>query len=206
VDRITDWLIAFVSRNDNPLGLAILAASAMIEYVVPPFPGDTVTLFGAVLITAYGWSWWAVLGAVLAGAAAGSMIAFVVGVRVQRRRELHPGRSPQRAARLDQLIRRFERHGAAYLLLNRFLPAFRALLFVAAGMARMPWRTVLLYSLVSAAVWNGMLVGAGALIGGEFDRLAAWVGRYTTAVWIGAGALVALLGARALWRRLRRRR
>lgn len=31
----------------GPLGLLVLGLAAMLEYVVPPFPGDTITLLGA---------------------------------------------------------------------------------------------------------------------------------------------------------------
>ena len=101
VDQISDWLIAFVSEQDNPLGLAVLAASALIEYVFPPFPGDTVTLFGAILITSHGWSFAGVFGSVMAGAGVGSMAAFYAGRGWQRRRErgalrAHPADQPAR--------------------------------------------------------------------------------------------------------------
>lgn len=201
MDRLADWLIEFVSHQDNPLGLLVLAASAMIEYVIPPFPGDTITLFGAVLITAYGWSFAGVFGAVMAGSIAGSMLAFYAGGAWQRRRERRPGHT--RSATLDKLIARFHRHGAVYLVLNRFLPGFRAVFFVAAGMAGMRARAVLAYGALSAALFNLAIVGAGAAVGLQFDELVLWARRYALAVWIAVGALVAVWIVRALWRRHR---
>ena len=50
MDSIIDWLIAFASDRDHPLGLAAMFGSAAIEYVFPPFPGDTISLLGAILI------------------------------------------------------------------------------------------------------------------------------------------------------------
>ncbi len=203
MDQVSDWLIAFVSEQDNPLGLAVLAASALVEYVFPPFPGDTVTLFGAVLITRQGWSFAWVFGSVMAGAGVGSMVAYYAGQRWQRRRDRSVAEGRRRRASLDRLIAGFERHGPAYLVLNRFLPGFRALFFVAAGMAGMRPGPVLAYSLCSAALWNLALVAAGAALGANLDELAGWVQRYMMAVWILAGAIALGLVARALWRRRR---
>src|SRR5262245_21991498 len=85
VNWLTDWLIGFASDRNCPLGLATLLASAMIEYVVPPVPGDTITLLGAILITGYGWSWWAIFGSVVAGSLLGSLVDYWVGLRLRAR-------------------------------------------------------------------------------------------------------------------------
>ena len=92
VDWLTDWLIAFVSDENNPAGVAMLGGSAMVEYVFPPFPGDTITLFGAVLITAYGWSFAAVFGAVMLGSMAGAMADYYLGHRLRLRRGIRRDR------------------------------------------------------------------------------------------------------------------
>jgi membrane-associated protein len=198
VDSITDWLIAFVSEQDNPLALAALAGSALIEYVFPPFPGDTVTLGGAILITAYDWSFLPIYLAVLAGSMAGAMAAFWLGGVIERKRGAHDVRA------IDRLVARFERHGAGYLVVNRFLPGFRAFFFVAAGMARMPWQAVLVWGTLSAALWNLAVIGAGAAIGANFDTLRLWLTRYTVAVWIALGAVALALLVRWWWNRRRR--
>lgn len=186
----------------------MLAASALIEYVFPPFPGDTVTLFGAILITSHGWSFAGVFGSVMAGAGVGSMAAFYAGRGWQRRRlrKADPGadEAGKRRAALDRLVARFERHGPAYLVINRFLPGFRALFFVAAGMAGMRPRAVLAYSLVSAALWNGGIIAVGSVVGDNLDELTALVRQYTLATWAVVGLVALGLGARAVWRRRRR--
>ena len=101
MDQISDSLIAFVSSQDNPWGLLVLAASAFVEYVFPPFPGDTITLFGAVLITAYSWNFAAVYGAVMVGSVAGSMLAFAAGGTLQRRLKLRGQPDSKRRAALN---------------------------------------------------------------------------------------------------------
>jgi len=204
VDWLTDWLIAFVSDQNNPAGVALLGASAMVEYVFPPFPGDTITLFGAVLITAYGWSFGAVFGAVMLGSVMGAMTDYYFGHRLRlralRRRKRHT--PEQRRAVIDGLVERFRRHGPVYLVLNRFVPGIRALFFVAAGMAGMKPIPVLLYSAISAAAWNLLLIAAGGLLGANLDELEAWVAHYN----LIAGGIVALVAILFIARALKRDR
>jgi membrane-associated protein len=197
VDQLALRLIDLISRQDNPLGWGILGLSALVEYVFPPFPGDTITLFGAFLITARGWSFVGVFGAVLVGSGAGAMADFWLGKVLQRR---HIG-----GDRLRALVDRFQRHGEAYIVLNRFLPGVRALFFVAAGMANMRWTRVLLWAMVSAALWNLLLIAIGSAVGANFEALLRFFATYSRLVWIALGVVVAVWIARALWARWRRK-
>jgi membrane protein DedA with SNARE-associated domain len=202
VDAVTDSFIAFISNENNFVGLLALALAAMIEYVVPPVPGDTVTLFGAILITAYDWSFWGVFGAVMAGSVLGSMMAFYIGGWWRKRRE----RSGHRHESIDRLVEKFHRHGAAYLVINRFLPGIRSVFFVAAGLAEMRPLAVLAYSAVSAALWNLGLIAAGSALGANFETLRDWVQRYTMATWMIIGGVALVWLARTIIKRRLRRR
>jgi membrane protein DedA with SNARE-associated domain len=205
LDWLTDWLISFVSDQDNWAGLAVIAASAMLEYVFPPFPGDTITLFAAVLITAYDWSFVGVFGAVMLGSVAGSMADFWLGTHLERRRRRREdaGEHKERRKTIQDLIERFRRHGAWYLVLNRFFPGIRALFFVAAGMIGMKTWHVLLFSAISAAVWNLAIIGVGSLLGANFETLELWARRYAMAFWLLLGAIALGYVAVRLWRRYR---
>ncbi|HUH05334.1 MAG TPA: DedA family protein [Kofleriaceae bacterium] len=203
MEALKAWLIEFVSNSDSVIGLGVIAGSAMLEYIFPPFPGDTITLFGAVLITAYGWSFAGVFGAVMVGSVVGSMLAYTIGHRLERRRRAR-GR-PQRKTIL-RLIAGFRRHGAVYLVLNRFLPGVRAFFFVAAGMAEMRPLPVLLYSAISSALWNLGLIAIGAAVGANFETLVMWVERYTIMAWIALSVVIAAMIVRGLLRRRAARR
>jgi membrane protein DedA with SNARE-associated domain len=179
---ITEALRELVGDQNSLVGLSVLAGSAAIEYVFPPFPGDFVTVLGAVLVTGYGWSFFAVLAAVMLGSVLGAFAAFEVGEIWARRRAADPNATPR--PRLDAIVARFKRHGSAYVVINRFVPGIRGLIFVAAGLAGLPRRSVLFYAAVSALVWNLALMGLGVALGANLEALRTWVERYTIAAWV----------------------
>ena len=99
------------------------------------------------------------------------------------------------------MIDGFRRHGAAYLIANRFLPGLRALFFVAAGMAGLRPGKVAFYSALSAALWNALLMAIGAAIGANFQELLGYVRDYSTIVWLAIALVVLTIAAVVLVRR-----
>lgn len=197
---LAEWL-DWLQTLPPAVAWVTLGGAALVEYVFPPFPGDTVVLAGAVLVGVFGWPVLPVFGAITLGAVLGSALDFQLG-----RWFVASGRydrmEPARRAALDDLVQGFRDHGAIYLALNRFVPGVRALFFVAAGLAGLRWPAVLWWSTVSAVVWNGLLVGAGVGFGANLDGLETWMGRYSLAVGALVGVAVLAVGWR-VWRTLR---
>ncbi len=196
-------VLAYLTQQPMWWGLLILACSAMLEYVFPPFPGDTLILAGAVLVPRAGWSIGAVCGAITVGTLIGTSIDWRAGVWLADHREgdtwLHQWIQRDAVSeRLDTLIAQFQKHGAIYVALNRFVPAFRALFFIAAGLARLSLPKVLIFASLSAALWNGAILAAGYMVGYNLEALTALVDQYSTVVWIGLGLVVAVFVVRKI--------
>lgn len=181
------------------LGFATLFFGSSIEYIFPPFPGDTVVVAGAALVAAFDWPLWPVFTAVTAGSVAGSTIAWAAGRAVARRERARAGGGDPvldtRARRaIYRLVAGFERHGPWFLVFNRFMPGVRTFFFVAAGMVDLPLRVVLFWSSISAAIWNGGLIWLGLTVGDNIEMLEELVGRYNRiaipAVIVFAGVVV----------------
>src|SRR5688572_11060620 len=193
----------WLEQGEGPLAYVVLGLASLIEYVFPPFPGDTVALFGVFLAATAGWSALWVYLALDVGAMAGGMAAYAFG-RAIAREDRRPRfmRGPRIDASIASITARYEKHGAAYLVINRFVPALRAFFFVGAGIAGLPWPGVLFWGGVSAAAWNAILLGLGWWVGSEWERLRAILGTYSTVV---LAALVIGLGVLALraWARSR---
>lgn len=186
------------------LGALALFAAALIEYVFPPFPGDSICLFGAFLVGHAGWSLPAVFAAVLAGNVVGFAADYAIGAwmrrRLARRGAAGAEPSPRLRAVLD-LEERFRTRAATTLLLNRFLPGIRAFLFVGAGFYRYSFARTVLWGTLSATAWNALIFAAGVAVGLNWGDLSTWMERYTTAVWILLGLLAVALLARWWFRR-----
>jgi len=196
---IAEQLTIWIGSEDSLAGWLALAGSAAIEYVFPPFPGDFVTILGAVMITAASWTWAGVLSALMVGSVIGAALTFELGVRWSRRRRPRP----DNAAVIDRLVARFRRHGAVYLILNRFVPGIRSAFFIAAGLAGMRRGPVYLCAALSSLLWNLALMVVGVLLGANLDRLERVVMTYTVGfVAVVAGLIVLAIGV-GWWRRRR---
>ena len=195
-------LMKWLEQGDHPLSYFVLGVAAALEYVFPPFPGDLISLFGAFLAAAGGYSIPLVYGVLNIGSLAGAMVAYGVGRSVARSPERRPWllRSLVAQRMLGFIEQKFETYGAIYLVLNRFIPGLRGFFFVGAGIARISVARVLFYGGISAMVWNALLIGAGVLVGDNWERLLKWTQRYS------AGALIvvlamALIYAALYWKR-----
>lgn len=200
----------------NPgVTLLVLALASLVEYIVPPFPGDTVTVAGAVLVVTSGLSLPGMFIATLAGSLAGAAIDFRVGVLLARSNDIDapPTRFASRLARsslvrqaldgAERSSRAFARWGEVAIVLNRFLPGIRAFLFVAAGMGGMRFGRVMFFAGISALLWNALLVAAGVALGANLDRIQSAFQAFGLVAWIVVGLVVAALLVRWVIRRRR---
>ena len=76
-----------------------------------------------------------------------------------------------------------------------FLPAFRAIVPVFAGITRVPRHRVILPVAAASALWYGILVLLGTTAGRNLDTILAALNRAGVILVILAAALVALIGA-----------
>jgi membrane protein DedA with SNARE-associated domain len=187
------------------LGLVVFGLAAMIEYVVPPFPGDTITLLGGVYAVRGERSWWAVLLAVTLGSVLGMAADYWVGRAIAHRVDAREKATWMfiKIERIHSLQQRMRKRGAWLLIGNRFFPAFRATIFVAAGAARMPLSRVLGFGSISALAWNGGLLALGLLLGGNIERLEAWLRNYQTVALIALGVVLVAVAGRVIYKRSR---
>jgi membrane-associated protein len=196
--RLTD-----VVAHTGPFAPVVLLVASFIEYVFPPFPGDTIVLLGAWYAVHGTLSWPTAFLAVTAGAVCGAVVDWEIGRVLGARLEHGSGLGRLDAARLARFEDSYRRWGAWLLLANRFLPGIRAFLFIAAGAAGIPLGRVVLLGAISAALWNVVLLAAGALVAKNLPELLALLSQYTHAVWGVLALVVTVLLARVVWKRRR---
>ncbi len=185
-DSLLAWLHAMGDATNSPVVLLMLAAAAGIEYIIPPFPGDSITLLGGVLVSAFSWSFALVFTAIMVGAVSGSMVSYALGRRLRERKP----RLAEGDGKLARLVCQFGERGTWFL-------------FVAAGLGGMPAKRVAILSAVSAALWNLAIMAAGAVVGDNLDRLEELLVKYSTIAWIVMIVGILLVALRAVLRRSR---
>ncbi len=173
--------------------LGVLFLGSFIEYVLPPVPGDTIVVAGAVLVAAFGWHWAPVLAVVTLGAIIGAAVDFAIGRWLVRSGRIARLGESSRAT-IDRIVVQMQRRGAVYLAVNRFLPGIRAFFFVAAGLAGLGLGRVLLWSSVSALAWNILLVAVGYAVGLHIEDLELFLSRFAIVGWSIIALVILVFG------------
>ena len=182
------------SISQAPLwwGLTVLFLGALIEYVFPPFPGDTIVLLGAFLIGTGVYPLAPTFFAITLGSLAGMVGVYYAGT------VLHPRYSQlrQRPNRLisnqaiDRIEAGFHRFGDWLILFNRFLPAVRAPFFLVAGLLRRSPLRVILLGAISLLAWNSLIIFAGYQVGNHWDSLQGLLSAYNQVILSALAVLI----------------
>jgi membrane protein DedA with SNARE-associated domain len=99
----------------------------------------------------------------------------------------------------------FDRYGAMLVFGARMVPIARSVVSLPAGWSGMPvWRFLALTTL-GTVIWNLLLIGAGALLGDNYEQVAGWVGTYQKVV-LAVVVVGVVAGCLWLWRRRQHRR
>jgi membrane protein DedA with SNARE-associated domain len=185
-----DWALALTFLA------AIVEAVAIVGTVVP---GTFVVMGVAGAAAAAGQPMLPFLFVAFLGAVIGDYVSYYVGYRYRFTiRAWWPlARRPQLLEGADRF---FERYGSYSVALCRFIPVFRSMVPLVAGIAGMKRRRFLIANVSSALVWAPAHVCPAQLAGLSIDRLRA--GDWASAALFGAGVLGCCVVVWVLHRRL----
>ncbi|MEP7176075.1 MAG: DedA family protein [Gemmatimonadales bacterium] len=133
--------------------------------VVTPFlPGDSL-LFAAGTFAALGkLDLWLMMLLLMAAAILGDTVNYWVGAAIGPR-AFSGDLKLLKKKHLDRTQAFYERHGGKTIILARFVPIVRTFAPFVAGVGTMSYGRFLLYNVVGAALWVGLLVPAGYFFG-----------------------------------------
>ena len=182
----------------------VLALTAAIENVVPPFPSDVLIAFGSFVAAQGQRSMTGVFLAVWFGNVSTAMLLYALGRRYgaeRLERRLAGKRAESADARLRALL---DRYGLPAIFVSRFVPGLRAIVPPFAGALRLsPWWTGVMIATASG-IWYGLITVIAFRVGSDWERLRATVTQYSTALGIAAAAMLGV--GIAGWIIVRRRR
>ncbi|NOX88269.1 MAG: DedA family protein [Calditrichaeota bacterium] len=199
-----NFLPEFFDKIDPLLAYGILFVSAFVENVFPPIPGDTVTVFGAYLVSTGKLEFWGVYLSTTLGSVLGFFAMYVIGLKagtqILNSRWIKKAFDDEKA---DRVKKWFAKYGYWVIAVNRFLSGTRSIVSLFSGFFALRWFWVLLLSLLSALLWNGILIYGGYLLGVNWEKIAFILKEYNKIVLIVIAVGVILF---LIYRYFRKRR
>ncbi len=159
-----------------------LVVSAFVENVVPPIPGDTVTVFAAYVVGRSQQRFFGVFLATTLGSTAGFMFLYTMGRLIPREYFIRRDFRLLPASSFAAAEVWFRRHGYWIILANRFLSGIRSVISIVCGLYRLPWQRVLILCCLGCAAWNLLLISAGYLLGANWPVIEQILSQYSRIV------------------------
>jgi alkaline phosphatase len=204
----------------NQFGYFGVALLVVIENVFPPIPSEIVLPFagfvaqqGASAVNSAAGaaqSDTTVVGMMIAatiGSVVGALILYFVSAAIgpERLRGFVERFGKWFGVKSSDLVRAeewFDRRSVAAVLVCRCVPLIRSIVSIPAGFRRMKLTSFIVLTAIGSAVWNIALIGAGAVLGDQWERVGEYVGVFQ---WLVIAAIF-LLFVRFVVSRLKNRR
>lgn len=181
----------------------VIGAGAAVENIIPPIPADTFVLIGAFLAAAGRANVWLVFIVTWIPNVASALATYAVARKYGQSFFSRPiGHWLLHPRQLQQIGRFYDRWGVFAIFGSRFLPAFRAMVPVFAGVTKVPFWKVFPPLAIASGLWYGALIFVGATAGRNFEAIIAAFDRASTVLLVVAGVLVGAF----LWWWVRSRR
>jgi membrane protein DedA with SNARE-associated domain len=192
----------------NQFGYFGVALLVVIENVFPPIPSEIVLPFagfvaqqGASAVNATAdtaQSDTTVIGMMIAatvGSVVGALILYFVSAAIgpERLRGFVERFGKWFGVKSSDLVRAeewFDRRSVAAVLVGRCVPLIRSIVSIPAGFRRMKLTSFVVLTAIGSAVWNIALIGAGAVLGDQWERVGEYVGVFQ---WLVIVAVLVLL-------------
>ena len=174
------------------VGVALLV---VVENVFPPIPSEIVLPFAGFVAQRGSESVVIMILAATVGSVGGALIMYWIAAVIGDER-LHAftrkfGKWVQiREVDLTRAEEWFDRHATSAVLLGRCVPLIRSVVSIPAGIRRMKLVPYIAYTFVGSLVWNILLIGAGALLGDNWERVGSYVGVFQ---WVVIALVIAVI-------------
>lgn len=170
----------------------VIGLGAAIENVIPPVPADTFVLLGAFLAANGRANPWVVFLVTWICNVASLIAVYAVAWRYGSRFfQTKVGTFLLQPHQLDKVSEFYVRFGVGAILFSRFLPAFRAVVPVFAGISKVSAPRLVIPAAIASAAWYGLLVYIGAAAGRNWQDIMRFFDRFSTILVAVAAVLVA---------------
>ena len=187
---IGGWVLDVIAA----LGYVGLALLLIAENLFPPIPSEVVLPLAGFLVGRGDLVFWQALLASTFGSVVGALILYALGRYGGRKLVLRYGRFLHvDEDGLDRADGWFRRYGDWVVLFARVVPLARSVVSIPAGTMKMPVGRFTTLTALGSLTWNSLLIGAGVILGANWQRVEAWIGSYSNVVLAVAALAVATL-------------
>lgn len=170
-----------------------------------PLPEDVPLLTAGVLVHKDLATLWWMIPVAMVGVLGGDCVLFFVGQKLGHRvighRFFKRVVNPSRLATAERL---FHRHGIKIIFIGRFLPGLRPMIFMAAGVLKVPFRAFIGVNGLAACISVPTLVILGKVFGDSYERIKGDVRTATHGIVVAIIVFGLIVGGIALHRRQKR--
>ncbi|TRZ71245.1 MAG: DedA family protein [Actinobacteria bacterium] len=185
------------------LGVAILV---VIENLFPPIPSEIVLPFAGFVAQRGDASVVVMILAATIGSVVGALILYYISwvIGPDRLRQFVVRFGKWFGIKESDLTRAeewFDRRSTTAVLVGRCVPLIRSIVSIPAGFRRMKLVPFAVYTFIGSAVWNIVLIGAGAILGDNWDRVGDYVGIFQYVVIACIGLVIIRFASTVIKRR-----
>lgn len=197
VGGVAGWAAGLMEKLGGPgAGLAIA-----LENLFPPLPSEVILPLAGFTASQGRMDVVAAVAWTTAGSVVGALALYLLGALVGRERLVAvAARLPLvKAADVERTEAWFLRHGTKAVFFGRFVPVFRSLISIPAGVERMRLPQFLALTAAGSLIWNTAFIAAGYALGARWHEVTDVVGLYSKAILaVVALAVLGFLAVRVL--------
>ena len=193
-------LTGFAADVLTALGDIGVGVLVFIEVLIPPIPSEVILPFAGYLSQSgdlhLGWLiFWSTLASWV-----GALLLYALGCAIGMERAVRFLAATRLVSRsdLDRGAHWFASRGGWTVLVGRMVPGVRSLISIPAGASKMGLVRFSIYTIIGSGLWNAMLIGVGAALGTQHEKLENYLGYLDYAVYTAIAVALFVLVVRRI--------
>lgn len=154
-------------------------------------PGDSLLFTSGLLVAVLGLKLPILIFVIFLATFLGGLMGYEIGVYLEKLRKFSFFRLILKQEYIDKTHKFFEKYGKSSIVFSRFVPIIRTFTPIVAGIAQVPYKFFVKYSLISSIAWATAITLIGYLLGRMFPIISHYL--WVVAILVVLVSLVPIL-------------